>query len=95
MKRFDDYCAKCDQYHDYKLDCTIITGQAPNIPWRKLQNMSDEEIKAENQKHYRIVGIEKVCDVNVYEKEIWNAAIDECLKHCDINAAEKIRSLKK
>lgn len=27
--------------------------------------------------------------------KIWNAAIDECLKHCDINAAEKIRSLKK
>jgi hypothetical protein len=31
MKRFDDYCAKCDQYHDYRLDCTIPSvGMQPN-----------------------------------------------------------------
>jgi len=32
---------------------------------------------------------------SVFEKEIWNRAIEEAAKVCDINSAENVRKLKK
>lgn len=34
-------------------------------------------------------------EVSVFEKEIWNAAIEAAAKVCDINSEENVRKLKK
>ena len=87
----------------------IKTGQAPNLPWWRLQKMSDEEIEKFND---GFMMIERLCEdegcpnsaikyecvgteESVFEKEIWNRAIEEAAKVCDINSAENVRKLKK
>ena len=83
----------------------IKTGQAPNIPWWRIQNMSDEEIEKYNDSFMMIERlIERALQPNVYEKEIWNAAIEAAAKIIDdcnregpynaIGGARRIRELK-
>lgn len=86
----------------------IKTGKAPNLPWWRLQKMSDEKIDKFNNSFMMIerlpesVGTEKE---SVFEKEVWNRAIeaaakiiDDCNKEGPYNAiggASRIRKLKK
>lgn len=65
-----------------------IVGIVPNLPWWRLQNMSDEEIEAFNKKH--LVEIDSVGikarptgSLNIYAVEVWNEAIEAAIAICD------------
>lgn len=90
----------------------IKTGRAPNLPWWRIQNMSDEEIEKYNDsfmmierlpeeaigKPLKIVGIEKAKEPSIFEREIWNAAIEAAANIAEEWAngtASEIRKLRK
>lgn len=82
----------------------IKTGQASNIPWWRLQNMSDEEIEKYNDSFMMIDGLTESVGIDVSEsvlrREIWNEAIEAAAKEIEDSddgkfQASKIRELKK
>lgn len=81
------YCAKCD---------SVILGDAEHdclTPLDKAQTEMDNAVKT-----YRLVGIEKALAPSVYEKEIWNAAIEAAAKEAQgaaYDVSNEIRKLKK
>lgn len=61
----------------------IKTGQTPNLPWWRLQKMSDEEIKKFNNSFMMIEGLPESVGTekeSVFEKEVWNRAIEAAAK---------------
>lgn len=84
-----NYCYACDSIHEG--NCWPEKSEGAKIAEIEMANAVET---------YKIVGIEKALAPSVFEKEVWNAAIEAAAKHCDemgeeARISENIRGLKK